>query len=732
MLVKSIMLSLVPALCCAGIQDAYFVGPGGGGWIECVCPSRHVKERLLVGCDVGGFYYSDDYGRSYEIRNVGLGDPMVATIAEDPVNPETLIVGGNGGLYRSFDCGKNWHRLTNGLPGPSSIGHANPIKRVVWDETRPERIYAATGCPRSDAVNGKRGYVYRSDDAGDTWRMVVSAEDPLIAENPTEIRDLAISAMDGDDLLALTSRGLFRSLDGAEHWTRIGMGLPENAHVRMLARSPRNPCRVYATVRDLKSAPKPYSAAVWRSDDNGLTWQPTASLPQTIARCEGRSIMDFWGRMCVVVDPLDENVVWCGGLWYRPGLCYSRDGGRTWTQSLSDVPAGWVDSYCWQSPCSMGVSRMDGRTIAFGTSAGVFVTEDKGRMWNQRYTLRDSRSHTNIVGTGLNTLCVSDIKPDRFIKNRTRVGFYDVGLMETTDGGRSWTRLMDGISDDYSGTCFTIAQSPTESNKLWAVFGSWGGETRGIPASSENGGKTWRMHSGCRGWQDSRADSLCVLSGHAPYELAVKHQKTGLMLSRDGGLSWTPVDTAEMPDGRRVTALVSVAGVLYAGTRAGRQSTPRVWRSFDQGRSWVLFFERSGEADGEVSAIAVCGSQVAVVVKCCGSKGGCWLTSDDGESWRKVYSEQPWNDLNGVAFGADGSLAIASRNARWHDDIGGGGLVVSFDGGRLWRQVSQQKLGRPEVMTLVTDPHDKTRLWAGTWGNSVIVVNLVKSKERNE
>lgn len=66
-----VQMALLP-LCPAIGSAISFVGPGGGGWIECVCPSRHVSGRLFVGCDVGGFYFSADEGRAYTAQSPDL------------------------------------------------------------------------------------------------------------------------------------------------------------------------------------------------------------------------------------------------------------------------------------------------------------------------------------------------------------------------------------------------------------------------------------------------------------------------------------------------------------------------------------------------------------------------------------------------------------------------------------------------------------------------------------
>ena len=57
------------------------VGPGGGGWIQSILWSRHAKDRLFVGCDVGGFYVSEDAGHRYEMRNRGLKNMFIETSA---------------------------------------------------------------------------------------------------------------------------------------------------------------------------------------------------------------------------------------------------------------------------------------------------------------------------------------------------------------------------------------------------------------------------------------------------------------------------------------------------------------------------------------------------------------------------------------------------------------------------------------------------------------------------
>lgn len=717
---------ILAALClsvAAVSADIRQTGPGGGGFIECVVASRHDAARLLVGCDVGGFYFSSDGGRHYEIRNAGLGDPMVETIAEHPTDSNRLVIGGHGGLYASSDLGLTWRRLTDGLPRPIGSGHALPIKKVEWCEDDPRRLYAATGCPRQ-SPNGLFGHIYRSDDGGESWRMVVADGAALTAARPVEILDMTANPRNRDDVLVVSSRGVFRSTDGAVTWKTASDGLPGGRKWGRLARCAAHPDRVYLTLRDPSGTKPPRFGSVWRSDDGGTTWRRTADLPAGLGVDDGKEMMNAWGRMRIAADPVCADRVWCGGLWFKPGLCVSEDGGASWRYAVeARHPHGWLDAFWFQSVASLSVSPFDPRIVTFGTSSAIYRTEDGGANWSARYAedLGDGRC----AGTGLDVLCVSEIVPDRHRRDRWLAAFYDVGLLVTEDAGRSWRRCMEGVPRALQGACFSVAQSPTETNRSWAVFGTWGGKTRGVVAESLDDGRTWQARTSAPGWPDARAYNLQVLTREAPYALAVVSQKAGLLLGADGGASWSEVSTNALPDARAVTALAFAEGVLYAGTSgAGNASRGLVWASGDRGRNWRMLLERPAKLDGTVTAIAVRGKRLAASVKCIGEKGGLWFSSDGGVGWRRIYHERPYNDLNAVAFVADG-IVVGSRNARWHDDgFGGEGLLFSRDAGATWERLVAPGFDRPEIMHMSADPFDPNRVLIGTWGDSISVLTL--------
>lgn len=88
-----------------------------------VIASSHVESRVyavLSGFQWDHFnpyiYSSEDYGKTWQRIDAGLPMEPVNVIKEDPVNPNLLFVGTDGGLYTTINRGKTWMRLTNNLP----------------------------------------------------------------------------------------------------------------------------------------------------------------------------------------------------------------------------------------------------------------------------------------------------------------------------------------------------------------------------------------------------------------------------------------------------------------------------------------------------------------------------------------------------------------------------------------------------------------------------------------
>ena len=714
------------------------VGPGGGGWIECVQPSRHARERLFVGCDVGGFYVSEDGGRSYRIRNAGLDQPFVETIAENPKDENLLLLGGRSGVYRSTDRGEHWQWMTNGFAKADKWGHANPVTAVVWDELDPRHAWAATGCPRSGVglLKGCRaGTVYETRDAGLTWRETVAAGDAL-TERPAPVVSFSPDPSDPKKLLVTNPHGLWRSSDGGAHWTLANEGLPvgEGYNLRRIARCAARPQTVYLTVRQRKGLSLPLKGGLYRSTDGGLSWSACACRGPKVGSRDGAFDFQHWCDATVAVDPRDPDVVWVAGVtWWKDGVWKSTDGGRTFEPRTPPKREGWIDFWGF-AVSSLGLSAAAPDSVVFGTSGVVYRSDDGGATWDQRYTAK--RDDGKISGIGLEVLCLRKIVPDRFVRNRHYLGFWDIGLLVTEDGGRSLTRNMTGVPRGFSNSCFALVQSPAEPQRLFATFGNWGFSSQEARAScvfatSADAGASWQAVTNAVGWPGGPMPHLALVNGRPPYVLAGAAteghpSRRGFVLSRDGGATWER--SAALAEDRDVSAFAADDGALYVGTTITTNHLGHLFRSTDQGRTWTQLFPPNVNV-GTPVAVAARGPVIAVAASQNGNKrffglGGLFLSRDGGRTWARAIDTYRCSD---VAFGSEARTIVAGATpCAWRDPGFGRneGVWLTRDGGANWSRLVGPGFDRPDASHLAVNPFDDREIWVGTGGDSVFVLTV--------
>ena len=690
------------------------VGPGGGGWIQSILWSRHAKDRLFVGCDVGGFYVSEDAGRHYEMRNRGLKHPYVETIAEHPSNPDILFLGTLGGIYKTTDRGLTWQEKRSGLPPISSSGHTVQISKFAFAPGNPNTLYAAVGQPRT--YKGARGEVWRSDDCGETWRMVVKSG---LAKD-VNVFDLAIDASNAARLLVATNKGLFRSEDGGETWTPSNDGLPAHLRTRHLAWSPSAPNVVYVTLRQ-KGGEAPWSAGVYRSDDGGHTWQPRNNGLKQLAGKPGSNDQLCTWTDCLAVDPRNPDVVWTGGAsWWYTGVYGTSDGGLNWNRAFPTQRFGWITFWGPTVMC-LSLSSADPARLAFGTSGMVYVTEDGAATWKQRYS--EERTDGKLAGTGLEVTCLHSVTPSRHQRGKFYLGYYDIGLLVTDDNGRTLTRQMTGVPGKFSNSCFCVAEAPDDPLTVWAGFGSWGGGGSGCVAKSADGGQTWSpCTNAASGWIDTQVRDLTVLGEKPNYRLLYAGPK-GLIESANGGATWAPSDPAEFPEAPRVRALAHSGGYLYAGVAGVKGEGGAVYgrAGARPSQDWRRLTPTTLRI-GAIKSVVAEGDRVLVTARSewrnhTTYEGGVWLSTDTGATWRKVFSDK----FCGAAAIAGGELFVSLTDHPYHDHCVGGGVIHSRDDGATWAYLDGPGLQNWNVSALAVDPFDKKTLWLGTGGNSVFV-----------
>lgn len=332
------------------------------------------------------------------------------------------------------------------------------------------------------------------------------------------------------------------------------------------------------------------AAAVQRMPQTGGTW---SSLGPT----------NIGGRIVsVALDPTRRDSLYVaaasGGLWK------STDAGRTFrtawpdqqTQAMGAVataPDGTVYA-------GTGEPNPGGGSITY-EGTGLYVSTDGGRSWRNS-GLRDSGAISAIT---------IDPRNPRRIYVAAAGSLYNGGgqrgVYRTTDGGRSWTRILAGANDFTGAT--ELLLDPRDSNRMYAVM--W--DHRRVPNLRQYGGVgsgVYRSVNGGATWQ--RLDSLVPAGpmvgriglGMAPndpdrlYAILSRGNTgaatfDGFLRSTDGGTSWT-----RMPDSPVLTESQSsfpwwfgkvwvdpkdadhahVAGVGLLTTRNGGQS----WKYDDE------------------------------------------------------------------------------------------------------------------------------------------------------
>jgi photosystem II stability/assembly factor-like uncharacterized protein len=354
------------------------IGPYRGGRTRAVAGVPSNPNVFYIGAVDGGVWKSDDAGRTWQPIFDDQPSQSIGAIAVAPSNPNIIYVGsGEGlhrpdlsvgdGMYRSDDAGRTWRQL--------GLRDGQQIPDLAIDPADPDRVFAAVlGHPYG--ANPERG-IYRTLDGGKTWQKVLGKDadtgGSAVALDPSH-PNIVYAALWQDRLgpwedknqFQGTGGGLFKSNDGGEHWERIAAGLPENTTQVNFSIAASKPTRLFAVVGT--NEPGAYSSAaglgLFRSEDGGLHWTRITSDPRPSLRIGG-------GDLPIIrVDPSNPDVVYSTGLVTMKSV----DGGVTWS-SLRGAPGGDDYQNLWINP-----NHPD--TLALVSDQGAVITVNGGKTWS--------------------------------------------------------------------------------------------------------------------------------------------------------------------------------------------------------------------------------------------------------------------------------------------------------------------------------------------------------------
>src|SRR6478735_2976743 len=168
--------SLLPSVPSSFLSALHWrsIGPYRGGRTRAVAGVPSQPSVFYIGVCNGGVWKTNDYGRTWQPIFDDQLTGSIGAIAVAPSDPNVVYVGsGEGlhrpdlsvgdGIYKSTDAGKTWTHL--------GLRDGHHIPQLAIDPHDPNKVFAAVaGHPYGP--NKERG-VYRSTDGGQSWTKVL-------------------------------------------------------------------------------------------------------------------------------------------------------------------------------------------------------------------------------------------------------------------------------------------------------------------------------------------------------------------------------------------------------------------------------------------------------------------------------------------------------------------------------------------------------------------------------
>jgi photosystem II stability/assembly factor-like uncharacterized protein len=652
--------------------DFRVIGPGGGGAQYNPTINPHDSNTILISCDMTGAYITHDGGRSWRMFNLR---GTVRFFAFDPSAPKTMYAQVTG-LWRSTDDGATWKlvypkasavrgvRMNSDHADETIVAEPNllgEIAAMAIDPADSKTLYVAA------AGENKQAALFVSKDSGESWqRQAGLPEIPrhiwVDPHSPAGSRILFIAGTHGV-AVASASSVENRPAPASVSFTDISMGFLQNT-----------PPVIYATAKQ----------GGFVSNDGGHAWQK-CTLPGAGAQVRAVATSLHNPKTAYVSY---NNLKLDGKTWM--GVAKTADSGGSWTlvwkdseSSAPNVKDAWVDERFgpgWgENPLTLGVADQD-PNICYGTDLGrTMRTSDGGATWTAQYSRKDPGAAWTT--TGLDVTTSYGVHFDPFDPRRQFITYTDIGLFRSEDAGKSWTGSTEGVPRQWVNTTYWVEFDPQVRGRVWSVNSG----THDLPRP-----KMWRRNS-------------------------VLNYKGGVCRSDDGGRTWVKSNTGMDPTAPTHILLDPTsppdARVLYVAA-FGRG----VYKSVDGGKSWTLKNNGIRQKEPFAWRLARDGEGALYLVVARRSEDGSIGGAGDGALYKSIDGAETWNAVQ-LPAGVNGpnGLAIDPKTpqrlylAAWARAEGmhgeGGGIYLSEDGGKSWRQILDRDRHVYDVTVDARDPN---------------------------
>ncbi len=716
----------------AGLQFRS-IGPAvTGGRITALAVNPFKTSEYYAASGHGSLWKTTNNGVTFSPAFENQTSFSMGAVAIDPSNTN-IVWAGTGennnqggviygdGIYKSENGGKSWKNM--------GLQYSEHIGGIVIDRANSNIVYvAAYGSIRNSG--GDRG-IYKTTDAGKTWRRVLFVSDftgffevhmdPRYSTNLYAVAHQRMrkgyTGVGGGDETAI-----YRTIDSGATWQKMMTGLPTESVGRIgLAISPANPDVVYALVQAKEKS------GLYKSADRGITWTNQSSY---------NPAYPFYMQK-IIADPVEENRIYSMDLLIQVSI----DGGKTF-KALGekfkhvDNHALWIDpsnTLHLISGCDGGVYESWDRGVSWDFKSTIPITEiykvstdnalpfynvyigtqDNNSLAGPSRTLNSS-GITNfdwkftLGGDGFETQ--ADWKDDNILYVQSQNGGlvrYDkkngeslfIQPVNVTDSGYrfDWDSPLL-ISKHNNKRLYFAANKLFRTNdqgSTWDIISP--DLTRGVPQKMQKlMNKSWSID------ELASKGSLANITSIAesPLDENILYAGTGdgvIQCTKDGGKTWTKASVLPgVTEFTRIHQLIASAKnkqVAYAACQALNNGDykPYIFKTIDAGITW---FSINANLPEKGSTYTIAEDHVNPDLLFAGTQFGLFFTVDAGKEWIKFS--------NGLPAATYMDIEIQKRENDLVVSTFGRGVYILDDYAPL-RNMTKEMMQKPAVVFPVKD-----------------------------
>lgn len=413
--------------CFAAHKDIILAGTKGG-WIyrsdngaswqkidDLTLPEDGWQYVLALATDRDGVFYagteegvlrSGDDGKTWELRDKGLTEPIVTALAIEGVD---IYAGTDAGIFVSENKAATWREANTGLTG------------AIVTDMQEHRGLILAGTAGSGA--------YRSSDNGATWLLSdAGLQARYLRGFASRNKDLYVAAYDEYDPSNphITVPGIYRSNNNGTSWTPVLIDTVRDAVGKIKTLHPFHTIVATGFGTLLAGGDE---GVICRSTNGGVSWTKS-----TIVRLSSGELPSVT-TLIIGVD----DVVFAGTI--GDGIFRSDDDGRTWRRTFGDERT--------LSDKARRVNHLirEQSALFAATDAGIYRSLSNGLSW-LRLNFPDSS------GSVRDTILPQSLIA---IGGALYAGTNAHGVWRSLNDGISWERVNEGLNDDADVTSLAAA-----------------------------------------------------------------------------------------------------------------------------------------------------------------------------------------------------------------------------------------------------------------------------------